>query len=176
MHQRRAQIRIIALIMMFFLLIFSSGCIHIDFGDPFKSEEPEPTKYHIIQKDGFPFSYKFDTIEKRKIENNEAKPIIVKKGTEWVNISIKVVINEFNFINDSPIANYTSLERYVQVVIVNPDNEEYYRKKFIESDEVKRQLSTPATGRWGVKVNAVGLGYQGTHDSYLIDALANEPM
>ena len=158
------------------LLSSLSGCIHIDFGKPFKPEESEPPEYRIVQKEGFPISHSFDISVSLDPTYSETMPILVKKNTEWVNISIDVLINDFRFINNSPIENYSLLDRYVEVIITDPDGEDYYNKHFTETDEVKRQLSTPAPGPWVVKVEAVGLGYEDTKDSYRIDVIANEPV
>ncbi len=158
------------------MIILTSGCIHLDLGKPFQSEEPEPTEYQIVTKEGFPITHTFDTLEDLDPTHSDTQPIRVKKGTEWVNISISVVINDFQIINNSPLENYTLLDRYVEVIIEYPNKDEYYRKRFEETDDVKRQLSTPAAGPWVVKVEAVGLGYGDTHDSYRINVIANEPV
>jgi hypothetical protein len=168
--------KIVLFAFLIIILISSSGCIHIDFGNPFKSEEPKKTEFEIKHKEGFPIAYEFDTLTNLNIENSDTEPIAVKSSTEWVNITIKVVINDLELINTTPIANYTNFERSVLVKLLDPDNKPYYEKKFIETDEVRRQLSTPAPGAWIVTVDAVGIGYEDTKDSYWIDVFAFEPV
>jgi hypothetical protein len=175
MMNKGCRITIFSILMIFIFSSFS-GCIHIDLGDPFKPEESEPPEYHIVAKEGFPISHSFNLQKSIDPTHSDTMPIRVKSGTEWVNISIKVVINDFNIINNSPIENYTQLDRYVEVTIDDPNAEQYYNKRFSESDEVRRQLSTPAPGPWVVKVEAVGLGWEDTEDSYLVDVIANEPV
>ena len=121
-------------------------------------------------------SHEFDLSVQMEIKHTDAKPINVKEDTIWINISINVVINDFNFINNSPIQNYSLLERYVLVTIEDQDKEEYFQKEFLETAEVHRQLLSPQKGLWAVKVEAVGLGYQELKDSYRIDVIANEPV
>lgn len=164
------------LAILILVLVFSSGCIHIDFGNPFKSEEEKPMEFEIKHKAGFPLSYEFDTWTNKNIENRDSAPIAVKTGTEWINITIKIVINDIELINLTPISNYTNFERSVLVKLLDPDNTPYYEKKFIETDEIRRQLSTPAPGPWVVTVEAIGLGYEDIKDSYWIDVFAYEPV
>ncbi len=160
-----------------FIILSISGCIHIDFGDPLRSEKPKPPEYHIVTKPGFPLKHVFDINDQwNPIESKETQPFIIKHKTEWFNISIEVVINTFNFINDSPLENYSFIDQFVHVTILDPDKEKYYDKEFFETDEVKRQLSTPKSGDWVVLVDAVGLGYGDIHDSYNINVIANEPI
>lgn len=163
-------------LILLIILVSSSGCIHIDFGNPFKSEEPKAKEFEIKHKVGFPITYEFDTLTDQNIKNSDSGPIAVKSDTEWVNITIKIVINDLELINTTPIANYTNFERSVLVKLLDPDNRPYYEKKFIETDEVRRQLATPAPGAWKVTVDAVGIGYGDTKDSYWIDVYAYEPV
>lgn len=165
-------------ITIIFILILTCGCIHIDFGNPFKSEKPKPPEYHIVTKEGFPMTHSFDISDPLNpdVKYSDTQPFIVKPKTDWVNISISIILNTYNFINDSPIGNYSLLDRYVYITILDPSDEKYYEKQFFESAEIKRQLSTPKPSDWKVLVEAIGLGYENIHDSYKINVIANEPI
>jgi hypothetical protein len=158
------------------LALTSAGCIHFDFGDPFRSEEPEPTEYHLMHKEDFPISHYFDFSQNLDPKHSETNPIVVKKGTQWVNVTIEVMLNDFSIINDTPIGNDSLVERYVHVIIQDPEGEEYYNTRFLESAEVKRSISLPTKGPWVVKVEALGFGYQEIRDYYIINAVAFEPI
>ena len=121
-------------------------------------------------------SHIFDTLNDQNIQYSDAQPFYVKKSTEWINISIRVVINTFNLINNSPFENYSFIDQQVAVTIFDPNDDHYFDETFIETDDVKRQLSTPQPGRWAVTVDAVGLGFEDTKDSFEIIVIANEPI
>jgi hypothetical protein len=164
------------LMILMIILVSSSGCIHIDFGNPFKTETPPPPEYRIKIKDGFPMSYTFDTLNDQDIQYSDAQPFYVKEDTQWINISMRVVVNTFNLLNNSPLENYSFVDQQVKITILDPNDDHYFDKTFFETDDVKRQLSTPQPGRWAITVDAVGLGYQDTKDSYEIIVIANEPI
>ena len=97
---KQKMIRNTLFIIVIIIFLSTSGCIHIDLGNPFKSEEEKPPEYRIITKPGFPLKHTFNINDPwNPIESEKSQPFIVKKMTEWVNISINVVLNTFNFIN-----------------------------------------------------------------------------
>jgi hypothetical protein len=172
---RKFKISIIIVILLIFVML-GAGCIHIDFGGPFRPAEEKPAEYQYIQKADFPISHEFDYGEQIDPEVSKTLPINVKKGTKWVNITIDVEINDYSLNNDTPIANDSLFERYVHVIIDDPNGEEYYNNKFLETNEDRRHLATPITGPWVVRVEARGFGYGDTKDSFSINAMANEPI
>ncbi len=173
----RTKIKIVMIIIIFLLLISTSGCIHIDFGNPFIEEEPKPTTYNINTKMGFPMSHSFDVTDIRNpdIKYSDTQPFIIKKHTQWVNITIKVEIYQYSFFDISPFENYTYFEQYVEVRIEKPNDEIYFEQKFIDTDEENRGLDSPEKGVWKVFVEAAGLGYEDVHDKYYINVIVNEP-
>jgi hypothetical protein len=166
--------KIFLISLLVILLISSSGCIHVDLGNPFKEPEPEVTDFRIITKEGFPLTHVFNFEEDSDIRHSDTQPFYVKKDTEWVNISIIVIINNYEFLNNSPL-NISFLEQYVRVTLTGPNEEIYYSNKFTESAELLRPLDAPESGRWIVAVEAKGFGYQGNYDSYTINVVAYEP-
>jgi hypothetical protein len=171
---KTAWLKIWSISFLVLLLSFSTGCIHVDLGNPFQEPEPKVTDFSIVTKQGFPLQHVFNFEEDSDIKHSETQPFYVKKDTEWVNISIIVIINNYEFINNSPV-NITILEQYVRVTLTGPDDEIYYNNKFTESAELLRPLDAPESGRWIVSVEARGFGYQGNYDSYTINVIAYEP-
>ncbi len=158
-----------------FLFIFSSGCIHVDLGNPFLEPEPKVTDYQIAPKEGFPLKHVFNIEVDSSTQFSETQPFYIEKGTEWFNISIIIVMNNYQYFNNSPI-NISFLEQYVKVTLTGPDDEIYYNTKFTESAEVIRPYDLPMTGLWIVAVEAKGFGYQGNYDSYEVNVVAYEPI
>jgi hypothetical protein len=167
-------LKLLSIFLLILLLTFSTGCIHIDFGDPFKEPKPKVTDFRITTKEGFPLQHVFNFEEDNDIKHSETQPFYIKKDTEWVNVSIIIVINNYEFVNNSPI-NISFLEQYVRVTLTGPDDEIYYNNKFTESAELLRPLDTPGSGRWIVAVEAKGFGYSGNYDSYTINVIVYEP-
>jgi hypothetical protein len=165
--------KMVILFLLVVILTSICGCIHIDFGDPFKSPEQKPTEFQVITKPGFPVSHTFDIENDEDVEESKTQPFHVLKYTEWVNISIEVTINNFELINSSVI-NSSILERYVHVTIKGPEGL-YLDQKFIESTKILRPLIPPTPGKWIVSVDARGFGYSGTYDSFKINVVAYEP-
>jgi hypothetical protein len=156
------------------LITLSSGCIHVDIGNPFQKPEPEIADYAIVTKEGFPLKHTFN-LDAGDIRYGETKPFYIKKGTEWANISIIVIINSYQIINGSPI-NISILEQYVKVSLRGPDDEVYYNDKFTESTEQLWPLNAPKTGRWIVAVDGQGFGTSGSNDYYEVNVVAYEPV
>ena len=155
--------------------MIGSGCIHIDFGNPFKDKEPEPTEFQIITKEGFPIYYKFDIYEDPELKYSKTQPFYIPKGTEWINISIIVVFESYEYMNLS-IINLSSLERYVHITVTNPENEIIYGEKFMESVELLRSPMPPTPGPWIVGIEAKGMGYEDTYDYFEINVVTYEPV
>jgi hypothetical protein len=163
-----------SIFLLILLLTFTTGCIHVDLGNPFQEPKPEVTDFSIVTKEGFPLQYVFNFEENSDIKHSETQPFYVKSETEWVNMSIIIIINNYEILNNSPI-NISILEQYVRVTLTGPDDEIQYNKKFTESAELLRPLDVPESGRWIVAVEAKGFGYQGNYDSYTINVVAYEP-
>jgi len=172
----QSRVKILIVIIIVFLLTSTCGCIHIDFGNPFRSEKPKPPEYHIIKKPGFPLAHTFDIRESLDPTYSDTQPFIIKPDTEWINVTIVVVLNSYNFINNSPIANYSILDRYVKVTIRDPKDKKQLDETYVETTDVRRQFSYPMEGDWVVLVDAVGLGYEDTFDSYHVNVFVNEPI
>jgi hypothetical protein len=162
------------LVVILTLVTLSSGCVHVDIGNPFEKPKPKVTDYAIVTKEGFPLKHAFN-LETGDIRYGETKPFIIKKGTEWANISIIVVINDYQLINGSPI-NISFLEQYIKVSLKGPDDEIYYNDKFTESTELLWPLNEPETGRWIVAVDGQGFSTSGSNDYYEINVIAYEPV
>ena len=165
----------ILIALLIVLTVLSSGCIHIDFGDPFKTHEPRPKEFQIVTKEGFPLNHTFDTISDQAFEITKTKPFYVKEYTEWVNISIEVVINKIENINTSIINLSTLLDRSVKVKLTGPNDIVYYQQEFTESDSRLLPVVPPSVGVWKVEVIAKGFGYGDIHDSFEIIVIAYEP-
>ena len=172
--RRRNGIRILCIFLLINLFIFSSGCIHVDLGNFFDEPEPEVKDYRINTKEGFPLKHVFNFEQDNSIKKSETQPFYIKKGTEWANLSIIVVINNYEFINNSPI-DLSLLEQFVHVTLTAPDDSLFYDNKFTESAEIIRPMDEPEPGRWIVAVDAKGFGYQGNYDSYEINIVVYEP-
>jgi hypothetical protein len=151
------------------------GCIHVDLGGPFKTTEPEPKEYKTIHVEGFPLKHVFYTEEDPDTENSETQPFYLPAGTEWVNITIKIEINNYGYINNSPI-NISFIEQYVKIKITDPDKKTYFEKTYIETYDGLTSLDEPDKGTWIVWVEAKGFGNQNIHDNYVIDAISHQPV
>ena len=169
-------LRSIMLFILFILVLSSSGCIHTDFGDPFRTEKPPPPEFEILAKEGFPMQHVFDTASDQDIKFTDARPFFIKEKTKWINITVHVVLNTYNFLNNSPLENYSFIEQYAKITILDPTDDDLFYWEFYETDDIKREVPTPLTGRWAVTVEAVGLGYGNTKDSYEINIIVNEPI
>ena len=165
-------IKLILLSTAIALIISSSGCIHIDLGNPFKDPEKKPTEYQIVDKLDPPITQTFDFNNLNSIETSITKPFYVQDGTEWVNVSIEIIIN--TYFNTS-IWNSTMIERYVTIIIDGPEGV-YFDQKFTESTKFLRPLIPPSSGTWIIKVEGRGWGYEDTKDHFEISATAYEPV
>jgi hypothetical protein len=170
-----AKLKAPCLFVFLLLLVSTMGCIHVDFGNPFKKPEPKITGLDVVHKEGFPLTHIFKFDEGDSIQYSETQPFYIYKGTEWINISIIVTINSYNFINNSPI-NLSILERYVEIKLIDPEDKVPFRQKYIESTDRLVPVSLPTAGRWIVSVEAKGFGFEGTYDSYSVDVITYEPV
>ena len=170
----RKSTKIATISIIIILVLLTSGCIHIDLGNPFHEPKPKITEYKIVTKEGFPIKHVFNFAEDPDFMHSQTKPFYVYKGTEWVNISIIIVINTYMVINNTPI-NLSFLERYVKITIKNPEGKVDYQKRFVESVEQLRPVDKPETGTWIVEVEAKGIGDDETYDYYEVNVVAYEP-
>lgn len=178
MSQLESLTKSLALKLIFIIIIFlvfsTSGCIHIDLGDPFKDPEDKPLEFNVVTKQGFPINHTFDTLDDQRLEKSRTQPFIVFKHTKWVNVSISVVLNDFGFLNSS-ITNSTIIDRYVHISLKNPEGI-YFDHNFKESEKRLVPLIPLTFGKWIVSVEAKGFGYGGTYDSFMVNVKANEPI
>ena len=167
-------ITFLAISLIIYFTLFTSGCIHIDLGNPFHEPEPELSTPHVVNKPGFPLTHEFDMREDQDLKYSETQPFYLPKGTEWINISITIVLNYYELINDTPL-NTSLLDRYVIVKLTDPENNLQIDEEFTETDEVLRTIVSPQPGRWIVAVDARGWGNDEIHDYYIIDVISLEP-
>jgi hypothetical protein len=170
---RGSGLKIYLVAIFIFLIVGSCGCIHIDFGEPFGEPEPEITEFHVVTKEGFPIKHIFTNDEANQ-KHTETMPFNIKKETEWANISIKVEINNFGFINNSPI-NITFFEQYVYIIIEGPNEDIFFEHRYEESDMDIRPIPKPKEGVWIVRAEAKGFGNDETYDYYEVNVIAYEP-
>lgn len=159
------------LLMFILMMLLTSGCIHIDLGNPFKDPEEKPIDYKITTK--AELKHVFDMNEDPDGKYSETEPFYIQKHTEWINISITVEINSYDILNSS-LLNLSFLEQYVHVMITDPDGELFYDKKFEESVDIKSPIP-PTTGPWKLQVDGKGWGDEENQDNYKIIVVVYEP-
>lgn len=169
------KIRPVLIFIIIFILLSLSGCVHIDLGNPFKTSEELPTDFHVITKAGFPMNHTFNTFEDGDLTFTDTQPFYVYEHTQWVNISIDVILNTGETINFS-IFNLSSFERFVHVIITDPYDEVYFEEHFLYTGDAFFPLTPPTAGGWVVAVEAKGVGYQDIRDFYGINVIAYEPV
>jgi hypothetical protein len=185
-----------------FLLIFVStaGCIDIyllrDLLVPSKEEKIE----YVVTE--YNFTHIFTSSPNDPIEiYNEVFVVPVKPLTENMRFDIDVVMRSgeeiWETINESiPVDIPDELEelieqlleiasqRYIQITIKSPDEVEWFKYKFNDTESIDfpedTPLSSPGEGEWTIEVEGSGSGYEVTnelsyHDSFSIVVVLSEP-